>query len=264
MAHVLPDEILKYEEWGLPIFPYEENKHPAFAGWQELAVKYAGNRAKHEEWFIEKGYRVGLRTGEVSGLVYIDCDSRDAAVELFKVMPSKIKTIVQTPHGFHFPLRHPGQAIRNAVKTRVCGVLADIRGEGGGIISPPSEIGGAKYRFVDGYGLDPRKLEVFDPSWIDEKPKRWEPVAESDLLHRYARARAWLAHRPSAVSGQGGHKKMFGAACAMFGRFKLTPELAWAAILEYNARAEPPFSEKELRHKLVDAEAKSRVSSEQS
>ena len=49
MAHVLPDEILKYEEWGLPIFPYEENKHPAFAGWQELAVK---RRQRNMSFFL--------------------------------------------------------------------------------------------------------------------------------------------------------------------------------------------------------------------
>ena len=262
MASVLPDEIRMYEEWGWPLFPYGEDKHPAITGWQEAAVKYAGNWAKHVEWFVEQGYRVGLVTGAVSGLVYIDCDSRDAAVDLFETLKPTIKTIVQTPHGYHFAYRHPGQKIKNAVKTRIQGVLADVRADGGGIILPPSEIGGLPYRYVDGYGMDPKKLEVFDPAWIEEKPekKEWTAIVEPDLLRRYGRARAWLAHRPPAVSGQGGHKKMFGACCGMFSMFQLTPELAWAAILEYNERAEPPFCEKELRHKLVDAEVKSHVS----
>lgn len=77
------------------------------------------------------------------------------------------------------------------------------------------------------------------------------PVPESELLRRAAR---YLAAIPSAVSGSGGHNQTYAAATAMVHGFGLDPEVAYRLLWqEYNPRCEPPWDEKELRHKVDDA-----------
>jgi P4 family phage/plasmid primase-like protien len=68
------------------------------------------------------------------------------------------------------------------------------------------------------------------------------------------RARAYLDKVPSAVSGQGGHDRTFAAACALVLGFDLTVEEALPLLGQWNETCQPPWTEKELRHKLEDAD----------
>ena len=62
---------------------------------------------------------------------------------------------------------------------------------------------------------------------------------------------------PPAISGQGGHGRTYAAATALVHGFELEPEAALRMLLErYNPRCEPPWSEKQLRHKVDDAASK--------
>ncbi|QKK08453.1 MAG: bifunctional DNA primase/polymerase [Planctomycetota bacterium] len=71
------------------------------------------------------------------------------------------------------------------------------------------------------------------------------------------RAAAYLDAMPPAVSGQGGHNATYAAATAMVHGFGLDAEAALRLLLgRYNPRCEPPWSEKELRHKVEDAASK--------
>lgn len=65
------------------------------------------------------------------------------------------------------------------------------------------------------------------------------------------RARAYLARIPAAVSGDGGHTQTFNAvAHVMFG-FDLDRDTTFSIIAnDYNPRCDPPWSEKELQHKI--------------
>jgi P4 family phage/plasmid primase-like protien len=67
------------------------------------------------------------------------------------------------------------------------------------------------------------------------------------------RAAAYLAKMPAAISGQGGHTATFEAAVVLVKGFDLTPEEALPLMLDYNQRCQPPWSEKELQHKLASA-----------
>ena len=66
------------------------------------------------------------------------------------------------------------------------------------------------------------------------------------------RARAYLAQLPPAISGQGGHNATFRAACWVV-RFGLGDGDAMILLREFNQRCQPPWTEKELAHKLRDA-----------
>lgn len=66
---------------------------------------------------------------------------------------------------------------------------------------------------------------------------------------------AYLAKLPGAVSGSGGHSATLRAACECI-RFGLTDGEAMTALAEYNRRCSPPWSERELAHKIADARKK--------
>ena len=56
-----------------------------------------------------------------------------------------------------------------------------------------------------------------------------------------------------AVAGQCGHDTTYRVLCQTIEGFDLSPEQAWRAAVHYNQKCEPPWSEKELRHKVDDA-----------
>lgn len=66
-------------------------------------------------------------------------------------------------------------------------------------------------------------------------------------------ARACLAKLPPAISGAGGHAATFRATCCLV-RYGLSDADAWALLREWNGtHCQPPWTEKELMHKLEDA-----------
>jgi putative DNA primase/helicase len=69
-----------------------------------------------------------------------------------------------------------------------------------------------------------------------------------------ARAAAYLAKIPPAVSGQGGHNQTFKAACKLVQGFDLSVEDAFQLLQEWNKRCQPPWTDAELLHKLEDAD----------
>jgi RecA-family ATPase len=74
-------------------------------------------------------------------------------------------------------------------------------------------------------------------------------------MNHFARAQSYLSRLPGAVSGANGHDATFTAACACV-RFGLSEEEQWALLNEFNARCSPPWSERDLLHKLNDARRK--------
>jgi KaiC/GvpD/RAD55 family RecA-like ATPase len=68
------------------------------------------------------------------------------------------------------------------------------------------------------------------------------------------RARKYLEKVPPAVSGQGGHNSTFHAACILVIDFGLQLPNAKRLLMEWNQACKPPWSERDLDHKLADAE----------
>jgi len=72
-----------------------------------------------------------------------------------------------------------------------------------------------------------------------------------DLIER---ARKYVDKLDAAVSGGGGHAKTYQVAVILVQGFALGEGDAWSILCEYNQRCDPPWSEKELRHKLSEAQ----------
>src|SRR5262249_51862751 len=67
------------------------------------------------------------------------------------------------------------------------------------------------------------------------------------------RARAYLRTMPPAIQGQNGSKLTFRAACVLVQGFGLAIEQALPLPPEASSRCVPPWSDRELLHKLEDA-----------
>lgn len=158
------------------------------------------------------------------------------------------------------------------------GPIIDIRGDGGQVVAPGAiHPSGFRYMWERPWTqamLD--TLPVFDANWFETA--RWrrpgsgpmtldalkaQRVSEKTAAAREAvnedmkvkRASAWLAQVDPAVSGSGGHNKTFYAACRLITGFDLDVDTAFHLLKdEYNPRCQPPWSDEELAHKVVDAE----------
>ena len=67
------------------------------------------------------------------------------------------------------------------------------------------------------------------------------------------RASKYVSTIPPAVSGASGHNDTFRVACVLLQGFDLPRSDARAVLDEFNARCQPPWSDKELEHKLNQA-----------
>lgn len=101
-----------------------------------------------------------------------------------------------------------------------------------------------------------RATRVYTPGDFPTPPtKAWRrarsitsaPRRSPDVIER---ARQYLAALPTAVSGQHGDVTTFRACCRLVRGFLLSDADALAMLHEWNARCEPPWSERELMDKL--------------
>ena len=151
-----------------------------------------------------------------------------------------------------------GTVLQNAVKVK--GMDIDIRTDGGLEMIPNSPMRDGAYRWL-GEGLHPiSELPVARIGWTRERTRRRvQPTVEvsaDDVM--FWRARAYASHVEGAVSGQGGHNKTYRLACKLTHRpplgFGLGLEQALVILREWSETScEPPWSEEELRHKVMDA-----------
>ena len=67
------------------------------------------------------------------------------------------------------------------------------------------------------------------------------------------RARRYIAKCPPGISGQGGHDATFHVAALLVHGFALGEGEAMMLLAEFNTRCQPPWTERELRHKIASA-----------
>jgi hypothetical protein len=70
------------------------------------------------------------------------------------------------------------------------------------------------------------------------------------------RAKAYLDKIPGAISGNDGHKDTFKVACILVLGFDLSVDEALPLMQVWNEKCQPPWDEKDLLHKLKDADKK--------
>jgi len=252
-----------YRERRLSIVPVTPGTKAPAVPWKELQERYP-TEDELRRWFEHTRNGIAIVCGRVSDVIAVDCDSPEKFRDLATKLPPTPMMMRSSPGKGHLYYRI-GNGITIPTRIRIGGVLVDCRGENACCMAAPSihPETGLPYERIGSWCID--EVPVFDPAWIAEIAES-EPTlrsqggareslvsAEEDLLRRIARARSYIARVEPAVSGSGGHAKTMYVAGCLIQKFGLSIAEAWPLMLEYNDRCEPPWSIRELQHKLHDA-----------
>lgn len=241
----------EYRDRGFSVIPLR-GKRPRVP-WKEY-TKRLPTVGELVYWFGELSQRrmhpnIGIVCGQISRLVVLDADSEDVAVEIASALPCT-QLMTRTGRGMHFFYQlGEGQAVPTRV--RIAGIQLDVRGNGSYVVAPPSvhPESGRQYQWltpIEQVDLD--NVPLFDPSWIDDRIGQSQTPARITVKD----GPAYIAHI-RAISGQGGHNATFRAACKLRDS-GLSEAEALVALIEWNrSNAEPPWTVRELLHKVKDA-----------
>ena len=239
-------------------------KHPRLPAWQQQTTTDPGKiRGWWRAW---PDANIGLVMGGPSRLVAVDVDGPEGRATLARLeaknapLPPTLTSMSGRVDGgehrfFHVPEGLDIQAIKN--RTGASGgpmPKVDIRTEGGQVVAPPSlHASGNRYAWVD------RKAPIaILPEWL-YRLATWEaPLPQAPTPQRVEplvadRARQYLMRIPGAISGSGGHRQALLAAEHMVRGFQLDDGTSMSLLCEWNRTCSPPWSERELQHKIREA-----------
>lgn len=269
---------LEYYERGWVVIPIRpDTKKPAIK-WAEYQERQPTEEEIERWWGRWPDAQIALVTGDISGVVVVDCDNTDAEhAALDYGMTSPIK--VQTKNGRHYYFLHPRDGVRRGpragVHTRgedwpkVPGL--DFRGDGSYALLPPSP----------GYSWDypAHDLDWDDaPIWQDWRPKTPLPllgtefdfgaldlssvtaaspddlISEWDRTAKYVRERFPTTMRIPTGMGNGRNERVmrFASECILDGTFGA--ELRVRCHAFQNEFFEHPLSEAEFEATVASME----------
>ncbi len=137
---------LQYLERGWSIIPIKpEAKRPAIK-WLDFQSRLPTEEEVTEWWTRWPDHEIAIVTGELSGVVVVDCDNEEAAHAAFDAnMRSPIK--VKTKRGSHLYFEHPKDGTRRGPRAGVNSRGSDwpkingldFRGDGSYALLPPSK-----------------------------------------------------------------------------------------------------------------------------
>lgn len=231
-------------------------------GWQPVAAPLKGKSPRGQwkrfqkeratERDLEEGFarpaNVFLITGAISRLVVLDCDN-EAAVKYWDAKLGGIldeTTAVKTGRegtGFHFYFRLPeGKVVKNSTVDGDEGEPSwSIRGEGGGVIAPPSiHSSGTRYEWTRG------------PQFIQEAPRAILEMS-ADSGPEGGTARSILTHLlQNPPSGEGSRNDWLTRVAGHYAKH-IPHEDAFAQMVwDAAAKLSPPLEEEEVQ-KLIDS-----------
>jgi predicted P-loop ATPase len=161
--------------------------------------------------------------------------------------------------GLHYLFLHPGGEIitRSNILPKI-----DVRGDNNGqiVVSPSPGYEWEVSPFECPLAPVPAELLKLISAPKKESPSKetrsYDPPSVSGWPttdKRIERARKYLEKVPAAISGDNGHDRTWWAAMNVVRGFALGEVEAFGVLWDYNQRCDPPWSEKELRHKIRSA-----------
>jgi hypothetical protein len=243
------------------------SKAPRIVGWENLRI--TSRQICH--YFYAGDQNIGVLLGEPSNLlVDVDLDhplAVDLAARFLPKTPTIFGRVSKPRSHWIYYLTSPATTRQWRLPNRKSVVL-ELRSTGSQTVFPGSHHPSGEAIHWETFGeptrVEPAYLEQCLESLYEcvcenlQMPKASrQPIlpADHDLAPQgiVNRARKYLAKMPPAVSGQGGHNKTFQAACTLVLGFGLGQSQSLALLSEWNQRCDPPWSEKELEHKIDDA-----------
>jgi hypothetical protein len=146
--------VLDYARRGFSVIPIQHDKTP-YISWKEYQTRKASSYEIEAWWEKIPNAMIGIVTGEISGLLVIDCDTQEGYDAIQGLIPdSLILPVARTPRGgWHLYFLFP----QNCKLTVGTGIMpgVDFRGEGGYIIASPSiNADGKSYKWEEGLALN--------------------------------------------------------------------------------------------------------------
>ena len=243
---------------GMNVFRIRANdKRPVAEGWQDEALI-----ADVKQWSNGRDYNVGVATGK--GLLVIDpdmkhgidgeanwkalCDEHDIEESDFQIA---------TPNGGrHIYYWHDlGLKIANSASKIAKGV--DVRGTGGYVVGPGSEIPEGEYTVINKgakIAQAPQALIDLCSQKVTRAGDYAVPAGDLDVMENVERAKEYLGgNAPLAVEGEGGDQTTF-AVAARVRDMGISEEMCGELMAdEWNSRCSPPWSGDELGVKVNNA-----------
>lgn len=247
--------------------PHAE-KGPRISGWQHLRLG-PDDLAKH---FNGTG-NIGLLLGEPSGgLVDVDLDCPEAIELADRFLPptSAMTGRASKPRSHRWYVC-PGVSTRQFKDPVTKEMIVELRSTGvQTVVGPSLHPDGERYDTLEGQPavVSPAALMagvealynavLAQRGWKPEPPEPPRPRPDGPRRRAspddHARAAAYLDRMPESVSGQGGHDRLYAAATAMVHGFGLDADAAMHLLRDrFNPRCQPPWTERELMHKVDDA-----------
>ncbi len=201
-----------------------------------------------ERWFDDLTRNLAI---SIRGLAVLDCDAADRA-DFVQSRCGRTPVRCRTPRGLHLYYRKPPGSV-SGNRVRIHGLSVDLRTDGGLVLVPPSRTPLGEYRWI-GLGLFPiDELPEANLDWLQPPIRIGQLAVTTTDNQRIRRARRYLASVEGATAGYGGHNVTMRAASLLVQKFSLDIDEAFPLLAEWNETCEPPWSEKELLHKLQDA-----------
>ena len=256
----------------MPVPIPARRKQPVTTGWPALRLL----EADVPQHFGEHD-NIGLILGEPSGgLVDVDLDcpeARELAAQYLPPTPA-VTGRPSAPYSHRWYIAEGAKTVKHQDSVDRS-MIAELRSTGAQtVVGPSIHPSGEPYDLLAGEparvpgpmltacvaALAEAVVRQRHPvrSALEPTSKRLPPSqlhGDPDDVER--RALAYLDKLPGAVSGQGGHSATYTAAVALVHGFGIESERALTILLEhYNPRCRPPWTEKELAHKVRDADTK--------
>jgi putative DNA primase/helicase len=242
---------LVYARLGWPVFPVRSDKKPFEAGGFHNATT---DEEQIRTWWQRYPHaNVAIANGGPAPVV-LDVDVKDGKPgreSLAKLGPLPPTMHATTPSGgAHFYFVGPDVRRKSSFRPSL-----DLCGVGGYVVAAPSRTDAGVYRWSEGdaaLATFPDTLRPTEPVGV-ATPRKAAATGDAEELAK--RARAYLKKIGPAVSGEGGHQTAFNAARALAGFVEkgLPEDTGWGIFEAWNLTCQPPWSEKELRHKWDEA-----------
>ena len=210
----------------------------------------------------------GLLTGYKSGVFVVDTDGPEAD-RRFREMGELPETYtVKTPSGGrHYYFAWPGFAVRTSQSE--LGEKIDIRGDVNGYVVVP----GSPHVSGRSYTGENQTPPAHAPAWLlewaglrgslkadsaSDVPVFAVDVATDVGIARVALGRKACEEMPPSITGENGSLALWNLALTLVRKYELPIDTCVSLILDvFNPRCSPPWSPREIIHKLEDARDKS-------
>ncbi len=216
-------------------------------------------------WSMAPNANVALGCTKASGLVAIDLDAPHGQQQWSELSAGQehppCPMAVTPGGGFHLLFRRPdGVSFRGRIRSHV-----EVKGWGTIHVAPSVHPEGGRYGWVPGARPVVDIPIPMMPPWLVELAR----VPDVEVLpssprgetgDAVERAGSYLERMDPAVSGSGGHSATFRAAVALVRGFNLPDDVALGLLVDnFNPRCAPPWSMRELRHKVRSARRHGRM-----